>query len=103
MITSFRLLSSLHDRGITRINDCVNFADDESICRGVEVLDYYRVQMKMIFVLPSKKDGIDDEDVPMEAIKKMNVIHKTAINKIPGVRIGPWLVNNKFTKESLIK
>lgn len=59
--------------------------------------------MAMMFVVPSKEDGIDDGDAPIEAIKKINLMVKTVINKIPGIRIGPWLVGKDINKESLLK
>ena len=101
--TSFHLLKKLHDKGITRTNCCVDFADDDTVCQGSETLDYDMVRTTMMFVVPSKEDGIDDNDAPFEAIKKINLMLKTVITKIPGIRIGPWLVGNEINKDSLPK
>ena len=96
---TFLLLSNLllrpfiflknHDKGIDHTKYCVNFADNETVCQGSEFLDYYRVRMKMMSIISSKKEGIDDSCALIEAIKKINLMLKTLINKTPGTRIGP--------------
>ena len=59
--------------------------------------------MTMMFVIPSKEEGVDDDEAPTEAIKKINLLLKTVINKIPNIRIGPWLVDKQLKKDSLLK
>ena len=46
--------------------------------------------MKMMFKLPSKKEGCSDADAPHIAIKKMNEMLKVLSNKLPCC-VGPWL------------
>ena len=101
--TSFLLLKKLHDKGITRVNNCVDFADDETVCQGAESIDYHRIRMTMMFVIPSQEDGVDEDEAQMEAIKRINLLLKTTINKIPSIRIGPWLVDKNLNKASLLK
>ena len=101
--TSFHLLKKLHDKGITRTNNSVDFADDETVCQGTEAIEHHRVRMTMMFVIPSKEEGVDDDEAPTEAIKKINLLLKTVINKIPNIRIGPWLVDKQLKKDSLLK
>ena len=59
--------------------------------------------MTMMFVILSKEEGIDDGNAPIEVIKKVNLMLKTLINKIPGIRIGTWLVDKDIHKDSLLK
>lgn len=43
----------------------------------------------MIFMVPGKEKGIDEKEAPLEAIRRMNAMIKSLINKLPSIRLGP--------------
>ena len=49
-------------------------------------------RMTMMFRLPNKKDGCSEEEAPVIAIRKMNLMLKTLTNILP-CQVGPWLMN----------
>ena len=49
--------------------------------------------MMMMFTIPSKKDGCDDNDASLVAISTINEMLKALMNKLP-CRIGPWNIRN---------
>ena len=49
--------------------------------------------MTMMFKIPSKQDGCDDDDVPLVAILKINEILKLLTNKL-SCQVGPWNTSN---------
>ena len=47
--------------------------------------------MSMMITVPGNNKGIDEDEAPLEAIRKMNLMIKSLINKIPSIKLGPWL------------
>ena len=45
----------------------------------------------MMYVVPGTEHGIDDEEAPLEAIRRMNEMVKSLVNKCPSVKFGPWI------------
>ena len=63
------------------------------------------VRMTMMFKLPIKQEECSDNDAPITAIKKMNLMIKTLTNKLP-CRVGPWIMNkgaSALTEKDLYK
>ena len=58
-----------------------------------EIASYDSVRMTMMFKIPGKKEGYDDDDAPLLAIKKMNEMLKALTNKLPCF-VGPWKSSN---------
>ena len=55
--------------------------------------------MSLMVKVPGTDKGIDKEEAPIEAIRKINLMIKSLINKIPSVKLGPWLhTENKKDK-----
>ena len=52
--------------------------------------------------VPGNDKGIDDDKVPLEAIRKMTAIFRILSNKVPSIRIGPWIGKEK-TKDKLLQ
>ena len=44
--------------------------------------------MSLIFCVPKKEYGTNNEEAPFEAIRKINSMLKSLVNKIPGTQIG---------------
>ena len=44
----------------------------------------------MMFVIPGTDKEIDDKDAPLEAIRKINAMVKSLINKVSSVKFGHW-------------
>ena len=53
-----------------------------------------RVRMRRMIQIPSKKQVINDDNAPLEAIKKINEMIKALTNKIP-VKIVLWQYSSK--------
>ena len=48
--------------------------------------------------VPGTDKGIDEEEAPLEAIRKINLMVKCLINKIPSIKLGPWLQTEEKKK-----
>ena len=56
----------------------------------------------MMVMVPGIDTGIDEDEAPFEAIRNINLMLRSLVNKIPSVRLGPWIIN-KAKKEKFIK
>ena len=54
-----------------------------------------RTRLSMMVSVPGTDKGIDEEEAPLEAIRKINLMVKCLINKIPSIKLGPWLQTEK--------
>lgn len=52
-------------------------------------------RLTMMFLVPDKDKGIDEEEAPLEVIRRMNAMIKSIINKLPTIRLGPWKNDKK--------
>ena len=68
-------------RDLLAQSDC--FADEETVVSGNE-----NIRVSFMVAVPSK--DIDEEEAPMEAIRRLNGMVKCLINKLPSVKIGLW-------------
>ena len=50
-----------------------------------------RVRMSLMFYVSKKEEGTNDKEAPFKALRKINAMFKELINKIPGIKTGPWL------------
>ena len=50
--------------------------------------------MRMMIKIPINKQGISDDNAPLDAIKKINELIIALTNKLP-VKIGPWQYSAK--------
>ena len=90
--TTFHILKSIYDRGLFSLTeesaDATIGNESELICR----------RFFMMYVVPGTEKGIDDKEAPLEAIRRMNQMVKSLINKYPSVKFGPWI--GDYTKSS---
>ena len=73
----------------------LDFPDDDTIGDDnttQDVSSYKSLRMTMMFKLPGKEEGCDDDDAPLIAIQKMNDMIKALTNKLPCF-VGPWKNN----------
>ena len=52
----------------------------------------------MMYIVPGTEKGIDEDEAPNEAIRRMNEMIRSLINKCPSVKFGPWIGN--YTKNN---
>ena len=90
--STFLLHKHMYDTGLLN-QQSEDFPDDETCCANSANFNN-RIRMRMLVKIPSKKQGISDDDAPFEAIKKINEMLKALTNKLP-VKIGPWQYNSK--------
>ena len=45
----------------------------------------------MMYVVPGTEKGIDEDEAPLEAIRRMHEMIRSLINKCPSVKFGPWI------------
>ena len=89
--STFLLHKLLYDE---RKLQCNTFTDDDTISQqnttsSTTTKFNNSVRMTMMFKLPTKKDGCSEEDAPLTAVKKMNLMIKALTNKLP-CRVGKW-------------
>lgn len=90
----FLLHKLLHDE---RKSHYDTFTDDATISQqnttaSTTTTFSNSVRMTMMFKLPTKKEGCSEDDAPITAIKKMNLMLKALTNKLP-CRVGKWGIN----------
>ena len=76
----------------------LDFPDDDTVGEDnttQDVSKYKSLRMTMMFKIPGKEDGCDDDDAPIVAIQKMNDMIKALTNKLPCF-VGPWKTNNAY-------
>ena len=73
--TSFHFARDLHAK--------TDLADDDTVRFGNE-----NIRVSFMVAIPSK--DIDEEEAPMEAIRRLNGMVKCLINKMPSIKIGLW-------------
>ena len=44
----------------------------------------------MMFTIPGLDKGIDENEAPLEAIRKINAMLHSLTNKVPSFIFGPW-------------
>ena len=94
--SSFTLAKSLYNKS-KEADDSVG-SDDITVEQG---FPSQRQRMSIMISVPEK--DIDEDDAPIEAIKKLNNMISCLINKVSSVRIGPWNYDKKVTKKQLLK
>ena len=52
-------------------------------------------------MVPGEDKGIDEEEAPLEAIRRMNAMIKSLINKLPSIRLGPWKYDKKTSSKMI--
>ena len=97
-LSTFLLHKSIYDSGQLKQHEADDFPDDKTSCANNSPILHNRIRMRMMIKIPSKKQGISDDDAPFEAIKKINEMLKALTNKLP-VKVGPW----KYNSQSKIK
>lgn len=90
--STFLLHKSIYDSGQLKQQE-EDFPDDLTSCANNSPSLHNRIRMRMMIKIPSKKQGISDDDAPFEAIKKINEMLKALTNKLP-VKVGPWKYNS---------
>ena len=58
-------------------------------------------RLTMMFMVPGEDKGIDEEEAPLEAIRRMNAMIKSLINKLPSIRLGPWKYDKKTSSKMI--
>ena len=93
LVTEKPISSSFH---IIRdsLND-VGLDDDATVPCSPLSRSLLRTRMSMMVTVPGTDKGIDEDEAPLEAIRKMNLMIKSLINKIPSIKLGPWLHSEK--------
>ena len=89
---TFHLLKCFYNKGLENISD---FSDD-IIVGNTSTLCSQR--LSMMFLVPGTEKGIDEEEAPNEAIRRMNEMIRSLINKYLSVKFGPWI--GKYTKNN---
>ena len=82
--TSFHLCKDVHDRTLER-----DFSDEDTVS-NTNSSKYSNQRLSMMFSIPSLEKGIDEDEAPLEAIRQVNQMLHSLVNKVPSVRFGPW-------------
>ena len=57
-----------------------------------------------MFSLLKQEEGEEEYEAPLVAIEKMNAMISSLVNKLPKVRLGPWLSSShEIKKKELLK
>ena len=91
-ISSFILLKDICDN---KISD----DDDSNTVNASNSEDRVSTRMTIMFSVPAAAEDDDDSVPPLQAIDKMNGMISSLINKLPSVRIGPWLATEQGVKK----
>ena len=89
--STFLIQKEIYDTSPADINDDDTIVEDNTTTQDVST--YQSVRMTMMFKIPGKKEGCDDDDAPLIAIQKMNEMVKALTNKLPCF-VGPWKNSN---------
>ena len=92
--TTFLQLKALQDK---KEVDPVH-EDDNTVNGNNRSINLRSHRMTIMFSLPKQEDGKDYE-APLVAIEKMNAMISSLVNKLPKVRLGPWLSNSNIIKK----
>ena len=68
-LSTFLLHKSIYDSGQLKQQE-EDFPDDETSCANNSPKLHNRIRMRMMIKIPSKKQGISEDDAPFEVIKK---------------------------------
>ena len=74
--TSFHIVRDILARGKSD-------SDEDTVITGTD-----NVRLSVMVAIPAK--DIEEEEAPLEAIRKVNAMLKCLINKLPSVKIGLW-------------
>ena len=82
--TTFHLCKNLHDRSLQ--ND---LSDDITVTNGSST-KYLTQRLSMMLSIPGIEKGIDEDEAPLEAVRKINAMLRSLVNKVPSVKFVPW-------------
>ena len=82
--TTFHLRKSLHDRSLE-----TDLSDDVTVSNGNST-NYLTQRLSLMLSIPGKEKGIDNDEALLEAIRQMNAMLCSLVNKVLTVKFGPW-------------
>ena len=66
-------------------------SDDDTVRAGLD-----NIRLSVMVAVPSK--DVDEEEAPLEAIRKVNTMIKCLVNKLPSIKLGLWKPDNQIKK-----
>ena len=87
--STFLIQKQLHDEIQPKSKENMDISYDDTVITENLPTKMNSVWMTMMLKTLGEKEGIDNDDAPIEAAKKMNEMIKTLTNKLP-CKIGPW-------------
>ena len=78
-------MKSFYDKGLQNTTD---FSDDVTVGNASDLMSQ---RFSMMYVVPGTEKGIDEDEAPLEAIRRMNEMIRSLINKCPSVKFRPWI------------
>ena len=60
-----------------------------------------QVCLSIMVSIPGTNKGIDEDEAPLEAVRKMKTMLTSLNNKIPSVKVGPW-IGSESKKDKLL-
>ena len=73
--------------------------DDVTVDCGPLSSSLFRTRMSLMVTVPGTDKDIDKDEAPIKVIRKINLMIKSLINRIPSVKLGHWLhTENKKNK-----
>ena len=88
--TSFHIAKTILSK-----KDNENISDDITVTKGSSIMS---TRMSLMVLVPKDKD-IDEDEAPLESIRKMNAMFKSLSNKLPFIKLGPWLKDSPSKRE----
>ena len=82
--TSFYFCQNVHDQTLEG-----DFSDEVTVSNNT-YNNYSNHRLSMMFSIPALDKGIDKDEAPLEAIRQVNHMLHSLVNKVPSVRFGPW-------------
>ena len=86
--TTFYIVQSFHDRG-------GNFdgrkSDDKTVGKRKHIKKMSKARLSMMVSVPGTDRSIYEDDARLEVIWKIIAVLKHLCNKIPSVKVGPWI------------
>ena len=96
--SSFHIVKSLLSSHIS-----IDNSDSATVVLGSKAKCSGKIRMSMMIAIPGANKGIDEDEAPLEAIRKMNNMVKSLINKIPSIKLIPWVPQEGKTVISLLE
>ena len=100
--STFYIQKEIYETTPSEFPDDDTLGEDNTTTQHIST--YKSVRMTMMFKIPGKQEGCDDDDAPLTAIQKMNEMLKALTNKLPCF-VGPWKPNTTYgelKKEDLL-